>query len=87
MDEHDRLAATFEENRTHLRAIAFRMLGSACDADDAVQEAWLRLSQADADEVENMPAWLTTVTARVCLVFPLLYLAPVVTAGILIANS
>ena len=61
------LEATFEENRAQLRAVAFRMLGSADDADDAVQDAWLRVSRTDTDEVENMAAWLTTVTARVCL--------------------
>ena len=57
----------FEQNRAHLRAVARRMLGSAAEADDAVQEAWLRLSRADASEVENMRAWLTTVVGRICL--------------------
>ena len=57
----------FEANRTHLRAVAYRMLGSVSEADDAVQEAWLRLSRADASEVDNLGGWLTTVVARVCL--------------------
>lgn len=67
MDEREFLADRFETNRTHLRAVAFRMLGSVSEADDAVQEAWLRLNRADAGSVENLPAWLTTVVARVCL--------------------
>src|SRR5438105_2136741 len=67
MDQHDWLAARFEENRTHLRAVAYRMLGSPTEADDAVQEAWLRLSRAGASGVENLGGWLTTVVARVCL--------------------
>ena len=67
MDEHDWLAERFEEHRTHLRAVAYRMLGSLSEADDAVQEAWLRLSRADASEIENLGGWLTTVVARVCL--------------------
>ena len=67
MDESDFLAARFEEHRTHLRAVAYRMLGSLSEADDAVQEAWLRLSRSDADEIENMGGWLTTVVARVSL--------------------
>src|SRR5712691_4875158 len=67
MDKHDWLAARFEGNRTHLRAVAYRMLGSLSEADDAVQEAWLRLSRADRSGVENMSAWLTTVVGRVCL--------------------
>ncbi len=67
VDQQDWLKATFEENRARLRAVAFRMLGSADDADDAVQEAWLRVSRAETDEVDNMTAWLTTVTGRVCL--------------------
>jgi len=57
----------FEQNRDHLRAVAQRMLGSPAEADDAVQEAWLRLSRSDTDEVENMRAWLTTVVSRICL--------------------
>jgi RNA polymerase sigma factor (sigma-70 family) len=67
MNEHDGLAERFEENRTHLRAVAYRMLGSASEADDAVQEAWLRLSRSNAEGVENLGGWLTTVVARVCL--------------------
>ena len=67
MDEDEQLAERFEDHRTRLRAVAFRMLGSVSEADDAVQEAWLRLSRADAGSVENLPAWLTTVVARVCL--------------------
>src|SRR6516225_3023781 len=67
MDEHDLLAHQFEEHRGHLRKIAYRMLGSASEADDAVQEAWLRLSRSDASAVENLTGWLTTVIARVCL--------------------
>jgi RNA polymerase sigma-70 factor (ECF subfamily) len=61
------LAERFEENRTHLRAVAYRMLGSVSDADDAVQEAWIRLVRADADGIENLGGWLTTVVARVCV--------------------
>ena len=67
MSEHDWLAERFEENRAHLRAVAYRVLGSASEADDAVQEAWLRFSRAGADEVENLGGWLTTVVARVSL--------------------
>jgi RNA polymerase sigma-70 factor (ECF subfamily) len=67
MDENDWLAERFEENRTHLRAVAYRMLGSRNEADDAVQEAWIRLSRADTSHVENLGGWLTTVVARVCL--------------------
>src|ERR671934_263484 len=67
MDERDWLAESFEEHRTRLRAVAYRMLGSLNEADDAVQEAWLRLSRSDADEIENLAAWLTTVVARVSL--------------------
>jgi RNA polymerase sigma factor (sigma-70 family) len=67
VDEHDWLAERFEEQRTHLRAVAYRMLGSPSEADDAVQEAWLRLSRADSSDVENLRAWLTTVVSRVCL--------------------
>ena len=65
--EHDWLAERFEANRTHLRGVAYRMLGSVNEADDAVQEAWLRLSRADTGDVENLSGWLTTVVARVCL--------------------
>ena len=67
MDEHDWLAARFEEDRPHLRSVAYRMLGSLNEADDAVQEAWLRLSRSDTRDIENLTGWLTTVTARVCL--------------------
>jgi RNA polymerase sigma factor (sigma-70 family) len=67
MDEHDLLARRFENHRAHLRAVAYRMLGSLSEADDAVQEAWLRLSRADAGAVDNLGGWLTTVVARVCL--------------------
>ncbi len=67
MAEPDRLAESFEQNRTRLRAVAYRMLGSFAEADDAVQEAWLRLSRADAGRVDSLSAWLTTVVARVCL--------------------
>ena len=67
MDEQDWLAQRFEEHRDRLRAVAYRMLGSLSDADDAVQDTWLRLSRIDTDEVENLGGWLTTVTARVCL--------------------
>src|SRR5215472_15949898 len=67
MDEHDWMAERFEEHRTHLRAVAYRMLGSQAEADDAVQESWLRLSRSGASGVENLGGWLTTVTARVCL--------------------
>jgi RNA polymerase sigma-70 factor (ECF subfamily) len=67
MDESDWLAERFEENRSHLRAVAYRMLGSHSEADDAVQESWLRLSRAGASGVENLGGWLTTVVARVCL--------------------
>jgi RNA polymerase sigma-70 factor (ECF subfamily) len=67
MDESQWLADRFEENRGHLRAVAYRMLGSLSEADDAVQEAWLRLSRSGADDVENLGGWLTTVVARVCL--------------------
>src|SRR5438067_12844939 len=67
MGEQDWLAQRFEDNRTHLTAVAYRMLGSFSEADDAVQEAWLRLSRAGASGVENLGGWLTTVVARVCL--------------------
>jgi RNA polymerase sigma factor (sigma-70 family) len=67
MDDHEWLARRFEENRTHLRAVAFRILGSVNDAEDAVQEAWLRLSRSDSDDIENLGGWLTTVVARVSL--------------------
>src|SRR5258708_33975266 len=67
MDERDWLAERFEEHRTRLRAVAYRMLGSLSEADDAVQEAWLRLSRSDTSGVENLGAWLTTVVGRVSL--------------------
>jgi RNA polymerase sigma-70 factor (ECF subfamily) len=67
MDEHEWLADRFEAHRTHLQAVAYRILGSLGDAEDALQEAWLRLSRADPRGVENLDAWLTTVVARVCL--------------------
>src|SRR5213080_3316753 len=67
MDERDWLAERFEENRTHLRAVAHRILGSLAEADDAVQEAWIRLSRTDTSDVDNLGGWLTTVVGRVCL--------------------
>ena len=67
MSEQDWLAERFEEHRTRLRAVAYRMLGSLSEADDAVQEAWVRLSRADAEEIENLGGWLTTVVGRVSL--------------------
>jgi RNA polymerase sigma-70 factor (ECF subfamily) len=67
MTELDRLAEDFEKNRARLRGVAYRMLGSLAEADDAVQEAWLRLSRSDASGVDNLGAWLTTIVARVCL--------------------
>jgi RNA polymerase sigma-70 factor (ECF subfamily) len=63
----DWLAQKFEENRPHLRAVAYRMLGSLCEMDDAVQEAWLRLNRSDAKGIGNLGGWLTTVIGRVCL--------------------
>ena len=67
MEQHDWLAERFEAHRTHLRAVAYRMLGSLSDADDAVQDSWLRFSRSDTSGVENLGGWLTTVVARVCL--------------------
>src|SRR5690349_11324136 len=67
MTDQQWLAERFEEHRTRLRAVAYRMLGSISEADDAVQEAWLRLARSDADEIENLGGWLTTVVARVSL--------------------
>ena len=67
MDEQNWLAKKFEENRVHLRAVAYRMLGSPIEADDAVQESWLRLNRSDASGIQNLGGWLTTVVARVCL--------------------
>src|SRR5215470_9627837 len=67
MDEHEELAARFETDRGHLRAVAYRMLGSLNEAEDAVQEVWLRLDRADIGAVQNLTGWLTTVVSRVCL--------------------
>src|SRR5580704_13287405 len=67
MDQDDVLAERFEVHRPRLRAVAYRMLGSASEADDAVQETWLRLSRSDASQIENLGGWLTTAVARVCL--------------------
>ena len=67
MRDQDYMAERFEAHRTHLQAVAFRMLGSFAEADDAIQEAWLRLSRTDSEPIENLGGWLTTVVARVCL--------------------
>jgi RNA polymerase sigma factor (sigma-70 family) len=67
MDEQDRLADRFDEHREHLVAVAYRMLGSLAEAEDAVQEAWLRLRRSDAGAIENLGGWLTTVVSRICL--------------------
>jgi RNA polymerase sigma-70 factor (ECF subfamily) len=67
MPTPERVAEQFEEHRAHLRAVAYRMLGSVTEAEDAVQESWIRLSRIDVSDVENLRAWLTTVVARVCL--------------------
>jgi RNA polymerase sigma factor (sigma-70 family) len=67
MDQQEWLARQFEDHRPHLRAVAYRMLGSLSEADDAVQDAWVRLSRADTSEVENLGGWLTTIVARVAL--------------------
>jgi RNA polymerase sigma-70 factor, ECF subfamily len=67
MRNDDWLADRFTDHRAHLRAVAFRMLGSASEADDAVQEAWIRLSRSDPDQLDNLGGWLTTVVARICL--------------------
>src|SRR5437762_14078888 len=67
MDEHEWLAEQFEAHRNHLRAVAYRMLGSLSEADDAVQASWLRISRSDTSGVENLGGWLTTVVARICL--------------------
>src|ERR1700746_68776 len=67
MTSPDWLTEGFEQNRGRLRAVAYRMLGSSSEADDAVQEAWLRVAGADAGGVENLRGWLTTIVARICL--------------------
>jgi RNA polymerase sigma factor (sigma-70 family) len=67
MDENEWLAARFEQHRSRLRAVAYRMLGSLADADDAVQNAWLRLSRSAVEQIDNLDGWLTTVVARECL--------------------
>ncbi|WP_129669436.1 sigma-70 family RNA polymerase sigma factor [Phytoactinopolyspora endophytica] len=67
MDDHDELAARFEAERSHLRGVAYRILGSPVEAEDAVQETWLRLNRVDPGAVENLPGWLRTVISRVCL--------------------
>src|ERR671925_1764059 len=67
MDQHEWLAERFEAYRTRMRAVAYRMLGSLSEADDAVQEAWLHLSRSDTSGVANLTGWLTTVVARICL--------------------
>jgi DNA-directed RNA polymerase specialized sigma24 family protein len=67
VEDRDWLAGRFEAHRGHLRAVAYRLLGSASEADDAVQEAWLRLARAGAGDADNLGGWLTTVVARVCL--------------------
>lgn len=67
MNEHDMLAERFEAHRGHMRAVGYRMLGSLAEAEDAVQETWVRISRADTREVENLGGWLTTAVSRVCL--------------------
>src|SRR4030095_10030907 len=67
MPTPDQLAEEFEKHRAHLRAVAYRMLGSSSEAEDAVQESWIRLGRTDVDDVGNLRGWLTTVVARVCL--------------------
>lgn len=67
MDETEHIAKLFEDQRSHLQAVAYRMLGSVSEADDAVQEAWLRLNRSDTEAIRNLQGWLTTVVARVCL--------------------
>lgn len=67
MNQDDWLAREFEENRDRLRGVAYRMLGSANEAEDAVQESWLRLARTESDDIDNLSGWLTTVVARVCL--------------------
>ena len=66
-DDHAWMAKRFETHRAHLRGVAYRMLGSLSDADDAVQEAWLRVSRSDTGDVENLSGWLTTLVARISL--------------------
>src|SRR5262245_39915502 len=65
--DSEQVAEQFEEHRAHLRAVAYRMLGSTSEAEDAVQESWIRLGRSDVSAVENLRAWLTTVVSRVCL--------------------
>src|SRR5206468_410664 len=81
MDQGDWLAERFEEHRARLRAVAYRMLGSLSEADDAVQDAWLRLARADSGAIDDIGAWLTTVVARVCLdeIAPLMDRTPAAT--------
>src|SRR5215471_2483998 len=67
MGEHDWLASRFEENRDRLRAVAYRILGSEPEAEDAVQETWIRLSRSETDSIDNLGGWLTTVVGRICL--------------------
>src|SRR6266508_910310 len=67
MSQRDWVAQQFEAHRAHLHAVAYRMLGSTSEADDAVQEAWLRLNRSSADDVDNLRGWLTTVVGRVCI--------------------
>ncbi|HSE39289.1 MAG TPA: sigma factor, partial [Acidobacteriota bacterium] len=67
MDKNDWLTKGFQENRSHMKAVAYRMLGNEGEADEAVQEAWLRLMGVNADSIDNLGGWLTTVVARVCL--------------------
>src|SRR6476660_6649611 len=67
MEDIEWLASRFEQHRPRLRAVAYQMLGSLAEADDAVQDAWLRVSRAGADDVDNLGGWLTTIVARVCL--------------------
>ena len=81
MNDQDWLAERFETNRSHLRGVAYRMLGSVTEADDAVQESWIRLSRTDTSDVENLRAWLTTVVGRVCLTCSLAQDAPRSAAG------
>ncbi len=76
MGEHDWLAAEFEQNRGHLRAVAYRMLGSRSEADDAVQEAWIRLGRSDTSGVENLGGWLTTVVAQYRITLALIVVPP-----------